>query len=437
MGKEKRLWTAIAAGCLAMGALCGCTQAAQEGAEEGGAKAPKEAAVLELEVGYTGDTLEQFRTVVDGFSKETGIQIELVTPGADYETVMKTRMASGDMPDIFLTHGWSIARYKEYLEELGDEPWTEYLSDSVREVITDEEGKLYVLCVTQGINGIEYNREVLEQAGVEAADIRTMDDFMEACGKIKAAGITPVFMGGKDDWMSANLMGNFAPAYFTAEGCAYPGKEAMKDGSFQWETDGKAFFNQIRDMVNNGYFNEDFVTADEVQGFEALANGKCAFLVGGIAVDKITAYNGDAQIGTMPVPSTSESGKSQYMVGEGSAFGIWKDSEYMDEAKQFLEYLARPEIAEKIVAADGQIPALTNIDTAGSLTYQIFTESESEFDGDICYDNIFDREYLPNGMWSVMTDSVMEVLMDPTDEGVANAAENMQENYVEKLEAEQ
>lgn len=363
--KKSRLLSGALCLTLLAGRVAGCS-VNSSGTDEGtkGGDGSRDNAVLELEVGYTDEALEKFRGIIDDFTEETGIEVEMITPGSDYETVMKTRMASGDMPDVFVTHGWSIGRYKEYLLELNDQPWYENVSDSIKGVIEDEEGKIYVLCVSQGINGMEYNADVLEKAGVDPLSIRTMEDFKEACEKVRAIGVTPIFLGGKDYWTSATLMGNIAPSYYTAEGCAYPMGDKLKDGSFNWETDGLAYFNDLKDMINAGCFNENFSTADEVQGFEALANGECAFLIGGLALERISSYNSEANIEVMPLPSTTEEGKSQYLIGEGSAFGIWKDSEYIDEAKQLLEYLAEPETAKRILEVDEQIPALDNVDAA-------------------------------------------------------------------------
>mgnify|MGYP004540685267 FL=1 len=451
--KVKKLLAVLITGMLVTGMLAGCgatDESNNDATQETKVQVQEEVketdtgesdstdninAKIEVEVGYTGDMLDGFRAILSDFTAETGVQIELITPGSDYETVMKTRMASGDMPDVFITHGWSIARYKEYLLSLNDQKWIDNIDDSIKSVISDSDGNIYVLCVSQGINGIEYNKDVLDAAGVKIEDLTTMDKFIEACGKIKASGVTPMYLGGKDSWTSAGLMDNFAPAYFTAEGCAYPSGEQLKDGSFDWTDAGAVFFNDLKDMINNGYFNEDFVTADETQGFEALATGKCAFLVGGLSIDRVRTYNADAQIGIMPIPSTSDTGKMLYMAGEGSAFGIWKDSEYVDEAKQLLNYLSDASIAAKIVKFDNNIPALSNIDSANNISYTTFSSSQQTFAGKICYDNIFDREYLPSGMWSIMTDSVMEVFMDPTDKGVDTAVNDMQENYVEMMEA--
>ena len=80
-----------------------------KGQENGASDQASGEQTLEVEVIYTGEPLEQFRRIMDDFTLQTGIGIELVTPGSDYEAVMKTRMASGEMPDVFVTHGWSRA----------------------------------------------------------------------------------------------------------------------------------------------------------------------------------------------------------------------------------------------------------------------------------------------------------------------------------------
>ncbi|MDD2959363.1 MAG: ABC transporter substrate-binding protein [Lachnospiraceae bacterium] len=389
---------------------------------------------LEVEVLYVGDALDAFRTIVSDFSEKSGVEVDLIAPGSDYETVMKTRMGSGDMPDVFVTHGWSLARYKEYLLSVNDEAWFDTIGDSVKGVVEDEDGQVYVLPVTQLINGITYNKDVLEKAGVDSSAIRTVEDFKAACEKIRESGVTPLFLGAKDDWTSASLLNIFCPAYYSAEGSNYYAAEQLKDGSFNWNEEGKYVFEDLLQMLQNGYFNEDLITADEPQAYEALATGNCAFQFGGVFVDQIQKYNPDANIGALPIPSTSEEGKSQYAIGEGSAFGIWKDSDALDEAKEFLAYLAEPEVANQISDLDGQIPALNTMDTAENKTYTAFADSEEAFADDLDYDNLFDREYLPSGMWSVLTDSVMELVMDQTENGVTTAADTMQTNYVEKME---
>lgn len=385
---------------------------------------------LEVEVIYTGDPLEQFRTVLEDFTEETGIEIELITPGSDYESVMKTRMASGDMPDVFVTHGWSLIRYKEYLASLTEEEWTGKIDETIKSVISDDDGDLYVLPVTQQVNGIVYNKNVLENAGVKPEDIRTMDDLMDTCEKIKDTGVTPFFVGGKDTWTAATVYNAFSPAYYTTEGSLYDCGEDLKDGSFDWDEYGSCVLEQIAEMVSSGYMNKDLVTADDAATMTALGKGEAGFATE-VEIAKVLNIVPEAELGIMPIPCTTEEGKSQYMIGEGSCFGIWKDTEYMDAAKEFLTYLSKPEIADRIMDLDGGLPALEGMNTS-NVTYQEFLDSQKTFDGDIFYDNLFDREYLPNGMYNAQMDSVIEVFVDPSEEGVEAGLEVLKSTYEDK-----
>ena len=55
---------------------------------------------------------------------------------------MKTRMASGDLPDIWVTHGWSVMRYSEYMEPLEDQDWYSQIDESLLPSITDDDIRL-------------------------------------------------------------------------------------------------------------------------------------------------------------------------------------------------------------------------------------------------------------------------------------------------------
>ena len=101
--------------------------------------------VLEVETLWTNDMLNGLQEIMNDFTEETGIGIELISPGDDYENVMKTRMASGDLPDIWETHGWSTTRYSEYLAPLNDEAWLSKVKDSIRKTVTDAQGNVYVV----------------------------------------------------------------------------------------------------------------------------------------------------------------------------------------------------------------------------------------------------------------------------------------------------
>ena len=58
-------------------------------------------------------------------------------------------------------------------------------------------------------------------------------------------------------------------------------------------------------------------------------------------------------------------------------------------------------------------------------------------DADILYENLWDRKYMPSGMWPVFKQSVDTLIADPSENGVQEAKGILLENYKELYEAAQ
>ena len=217
--KKKKLMALLCTAVMSVSLLGGCSSTAEtqqtpaseadgasaapasEAADDENASAeaahPASDVVLEVETGFTGDQLDALQAIMDDFTAETGIGVELIAPGDDYENVMKTRMASGDLPDLWETHGWSTTRYAEYLLPLNDQEWIGKIKESIKTTVTDPEGNIYVAPLSIDPASICYNKDLFDAAGVDASQIYTWDDFEEACEKILATGKVPVYVGGK------------------------------------------------------------------------------------------------------------------------------------------------------------------------------------------------------------------------------------------------
>ena len=98
--------------------------------------APASDVTLEIEVDWTDDNLAAFTALMDKFTAETGIKTEIVSVGEEIETQLKIRMASNDMPDLWVTHGWSLIRYKDFLTDLSGESWVSDISDAAAPIQT-------------------------------------------------------------------------------------------------------------------------------------------------------------------------------------------------------------------------------------------------------------------------------------------------------------
>lgn len=405
--------------------------------DDGGEKeASSSSETIEIAVDYADVRLDNFKTIIADFEKETGIKVELTAPGADFETIMKTRMASNDLPDVWATHGWSVMRYADYLEPLNDQPWFDSITDDAMGIISDDAGQIYVLPASVGVSAIMYNADVLDKAGVAPEEIKTTADFEAACDKIKEIGVTPIFIGGKEESNGAGFLNTYLfPMMLSNEGAAYPSAEALQNGTFDWQKDGTAVMQKFADYIEAGYMNENYATADTAAMQTALGEGTCAFIVRGtLNIPAAKSYVPDANLGILPIPYCEEGGKNMFQVGESSCLGVWKDTKNKDAALKFLDYMATKDVIPMMCEAEGSVPGLTGIELNDSYATDAYHTSVEQFKDNVSFDNLFDRKYFPSGMWSIMGEAATQIAMDPSEKGVKAAVDMLEENFNEKYE---
>jgi len=346
---------------------------------------------LEIRSNIPGEGNDAIREVIDAFTAETGINVDFDNPSG-YEDLMRTRMATNDMPDLFTTHGWAVIRYGTFLRPLNDQPWVGNVSSQISSIVTDPQGNLMVLPVDIDIAGLVFNRDILDEVGVDPGDIKTWDDFADACEKVVAAGYIPIFIGGADDWMLGQAADWIPPSLFiTYDGDNH--RDALLDGTFDWNEYGR-FVDLLSDWIDRGFFNEDVTTADYDTLTRMLGQGEVAFSFTGNHAAMDAAGNGPANIGMMPLPAYFPGDEPSLIAGESVTFGVWKDTPHEAEALQFLEFVARPENIAKIAQARGNVAGFNGVD----VDLGFLTEDFNRW-SNIRTFPYFDRVYLPGGMW--------------------------------------
>ena len=131
MKKQIRTWAALGLAAALTASVAGCGSSQSTGSETTAAPAPAQtqapagdktpeaetakaeateapAAALEgdIEIVTNGneETFNAVNEILNDFMKENpGVKISYTTQGSDYEQLMKARMASNDLPDIFAT----------------------------------------------------------------------------------------------------------------------------------------------------------------------------------------------------------------------------------------------------------------------------------------------------------------------------------------------
>ncbi len=391
-----------------------------------GKKTEGDKTTITFATNVVGERAEALKAACKAFADETGYEVEFQAPGANYEELMKTKMSSNELPDVFTTHGWSVARYSDYLMPINDLEWASQISDQIKPVITDKEGNMFVLPIDMDIAGIVCNMSVLEEADVNPDDIKTWNDFEAACEKIKAIGKAPVHMGGKDVWTIGQFFDWAAPSFYITDEANSKADE-LKAGTFD-----TALWKEVAGLMDKwvkaGYFNQDVLTADYNSDTAALANGDAAFcFYGNSSLVDVRAVNADAKVGMIPIPAASENDEPSLIAGEDIAVGVWKDSKVKDAAIELLNYLAKPEVAKKIAEAAGNTAGLNNV-TVNIGDIGQYYEKYS----DVATFPYFDREYLPSGMWDIMCSTGADILAQKSG-AVEDAAKVMEQNFKDKL----
>lgn len=357
--------------------------------------AKEEAGPVTIWVMGAGSQVEAMKAACDDFTAETGIQVDFSAPGDQYESLLATKMAANDMPDIFDTSGWSLRRYKEYLMKLNDMPFASSITTAAKNVITDEKGDFYVLPFDTDISGIVYNVNVLNEAGVDVDSIKTWADFTEACAKIKAIGKTPISCGASNGFTTGWIYDRLAPSFYLDD---VDNLLAGKFDESRWVEMNKL----VDSWLKAGYFNEDVVSGDFMGDLGRLGSDQCGFVfIQNVAIAMLP----DANLGLMPLPANKEGDEVTLISSVNVALGIAKDSKNKTNAQKLLEYLARPEVATKIAESTGNVSAIEGT-TADLGKVQPYLEKYA----DVATYDFFDRIYLPSGIWDTICSEGQNVL---------------------------
>jgi len=116
--------------------------------------------------------------------------------------------AAADYPDLFQSWGGGIMAaqadaglLKDITADIAD--WKDTINPGAMSIYAYN-GKQYGVPWDMGMIGFWYNKALFEKAGITAPPA-TWDEYLAAVEKLKAAGIDPLAIAGKDKWPSMHL----------------------------------------------------------------------------------------------------------------------------------------------------------------------------------------------------------------------------------------
>lgn len=435
--KSTKKWVSLIL-CIAMIlSLVGCGGAGSQSvaADPAASGEPKEASIagtsIEITTQLEGAALTSLKEVVAAFEQDTGAKVVLTEyPKADYEAALKTRMAANELPDVLETHGWSRLRYSEYLMPVNGEPWYNNQNDLAKGILEGNGGTAYALMLTSNVIGVFCNKTAADAAGVDVYAIETLDDFTAACQKIIDAGLVPMV-----NHASAGDLTHVAGVFTTYEDSLSSDMDAQLAGTWDWAS----FMGELEyfsNLIDMGAYWPDRSTMDSAMEVERIASGKSVFYFGNSTnyCGACEEINPDNEYVVIPFPAAEKGGTRYIAGGESAAYGIWKDSKQLDTARAWLEYLSVN--GGPIAQSFGGIPAIDSITVQETSPIKAAAAVMERYP-EAVYVNIWDREYMPSGMWGTFGEAVGMLYADNSPENLVAIKDFLKTNYDEKYAAAQ
>lgn len=284
-----------------------------------------------------------------------------------YKAKLTTITQSGNAPDVFASWGGGV------LKQQIDAGLVKDISGDVGDVLPtftpaalsayQLDGKTYGLPTDIGLVGFWYNKKLFEKAGISEPPA-TWSAFLENVKKLKAAGVTPIALAGKEKWP-----GHYYWAYLALRIAGLDAlKQAATDHDFT-KPDFVAAGQQVKALADLQPFQKGFLGAaySTPDGQSAtMSNGKAAMELMGQWAPSVQTSSGKGlgeDLGFFPFPAV-EGGKGQAGDAFGGGGGLTVGADAPKEAVDFVKFMTEMGNHSKAVESGGVLPVLKGEESA-------------------------------------------------------------------------
>lgn len=371
MRRNKKLKGVLAlASAAGMVALSGCAANQPAGSSTGGTNS------LEITSWWTsGSEAEALNVLIDGTKAASpGLDVDNSAVsgggGANARQALAARLQAGSPPDAWQLHpagqlksyvaGGQVADLTELWTQNG---WAESMPKDLA-AAQQVDGRYYTVPI--GIhrgNVLWTNPAVLAEAKAKIDPAAGMDGFITELKKVQAAGTTPVCLGDKDIFASAELLESIIMSRIGADNWT-------KLFSNEYSFDSPEIKQALQDYKTIlTLANKDHAALTWDEAVKNMADGECAVnLMGDWAYGELVnaGKKPDADFSWAMFP-----GKEDVFDYVGDGFSIPADNiPHAEAANVWLKTLMDPKIQTAFAAKKGSIPAVTTADVSSLSKYQ-------------------------------------------------------------------
>lgn len=310
-------------------------------------------------VDNSDQTTKVAKSMVDGFNATNqGVTVKTETrpQGADGDNLVKTKLATGDMSDLFMYNSGSLFQALDpvkNLVDLTDQTWLTNVDATFKQAVTSS-SKVYAAPYGNATGGgIFYNKAVYAKLGLAVPT--TWTEFMANNAKIKAAGIDPVIQSYGDTWTSQLfVLADFHNV--TAAQADWADKYTKNEARYA-DQPALTGFQRLEEVRKAGYVNKDYASIKLPQALEKLVKGEGAQYP--MLTFAIPAYVGmdasaAANIGFFAQPGNDAASNGlTAWTPAGIYIPTTTKGAKLDAAKKFLAWVASP------AGCEAQTKALT------------------------------------------------------------------------------
>lgn len=279
---------------------------------------------------------------------------------SDTEVPLRIATAKNEFPDIILMSGLQSTETTEYilgghLLELEELDCVERIQEKYLPSLTYD-GHIYQLPLALGFEGIYVNKTLFEEAGLEIPT--TYEELCSVSEQIQAQGKTPFIFADTEGWtvhqnwecIQGVSTDDFGQLYINVA----EGKTTFWDQTVTREA-----MQKLIDL--HEYTSEEYQALNYDEAMNRFAGGEAfMFMQGSWAYRNIMQQNPHMELEMIPFPA--EADEEQYFtLWVDSSVGIAKTCEYPEEAKEFLEYLMRPEVLQAYLDAESIIGCVDGV----------------------------------------------------------------------------
>jgi raffinose/stachyose/melibiose transport system substrate-binding protein len=286
---------------------------------------------------------------------DVSFDVEIRPGGGDGDNIVKTRLATGEMADVFSYNSGSLFQAinpTETLMPLGDLPNIGNVIESFFPVVTAG-GNIYGIPNGPAMGGgIFYNRAIYEELGLSIP--MTWDELMANAQAAQDAGYVGMIQTHGSTWTSQLfVLGDFfnvlaAEPDFAERYTANQAKYATSPAALRG-------FEYNQAVFDAGLLNEDFGAATFEEGMEMVATGQGAhypmltFAIGQVATN-LPEDLPNLGFFAQPGPSADSNGLTVWMP---SAWYIPANTDQPEAARDFVNFIASPEACQIMIEAIG------------------------------------------------------------------------------------